>query len=181
MHNITELILQRQSCRNFDSTRPVERETLMAVMEAARLAPSACNGQPWRYIVVDDPARVEQTALCLQDAGMNRFAQQATAFAVLLEGSQSLSARVGGSLKNQNFSGMDMGISVAHLVLAAADMGLASCIMGWLNERKLKMLLGIPKTKRIRLVVALGYAMPDDPLRPKERKPFDEVVSFNRF
>ncbi len=181
MSDLLSLIQHRQSCRNFDSTRLVEKEKLMDILGAAVLSPSACNSQPWRYIAVDEPQRVEQVAQCLQDTGMNKFAGKATAFVVALEGKQNLTARVGESLKNQKYSGIDLGFSVAHLMLAAEDLGLSSCILGWFNERKLKMLLGIPKTRRIRLVVALGYAMADDTQREKQRKDFDEIVSFNKF
>lgn len=181
MGDLLSLIRQRQSCRNFDPARSVEKEKLIDILQAAALSPSACNSQPWRYIAVDEPQRVEQVAQCLQDSGMNKFTGKATAFIVAIEGKQNLTAKVGESLKNQKFSGIDLGLSIAHLVLAAADVGLASCILGWFNERKLKMLLGIPKTRRIRLVVALGYAMSDDALREKQRKKFDEVVSFNKF
>lgn len=181
MGDLLSLIQHRQSCRNFDHERLVEKEKLMEILQAAALSPSACNSQPWRYIAVDEPQRVEQLAQCVQDTGMNKFVGHATAFVVALEGKQTLTAKVGESLKNQKYSGIDLGLSVAHLVLAAEDLGLSSCILGWFNERKLKMLLGIPKTRRIRLVIALGYAMSDDVLRDKQRKKFDEVVSFNKF
>ena len=181
MGDLLSLIRHRQSCRNFDPARSVEKEKLIDILQAAALSPSACNSQPWRYIAVDEPQRVEQVAQCLQDSGMNKFTGKATAFVVAIEGKQNLTAKVGESLKNQKFSGIDLGLSIAHLVLAAEDVGLSSCILGWFNERKLKMLLGIPKTRRIRLVVALGYAMADDAVREKQRKKFDEVVSFNKF
>ena len=100
---------------------------------------------------------------------------------VVIEGRQNFTARMGGSLTNQPFSGIAIGLSVAHLILAAADQGLASCVVGWFNERKIKMLLGIPKTRRVRLVVSLGYAAGDDALREKDRKAFDEIVTFNHF
>lgn len=181
MGDLLSLIRHRQSCRNFDPARFVEKEKLIDILQAAALSPSACNSQPWRYIAVDEPQRVEQVAQCLQDSGMNKFTGKATAFVVAIEGKQNLTAKVGESLKNQKFSGIDLGLSIGHLVLTAEDLGLSSCILGWFNERKLKMLLGIPKTRRIRLVVALGYAMPDDVLRDKQRKKLDEVISFNKF
>lgn len=181
MGDLLSLIRHRQSCRNFDPARFVEKEKLIDILQAAALSPSACNSQPWRYIAVDEPQRVEQVAQCLQDSGMNKFTGKATAFVVAIEGKQNLTAKVGESLKNQKFSGIDLGLSIGHLVLAAEDLGLSSCILGWFNERKLKMLLGIPKTRRIRLVVALGYAMADDLLREKQRKKLDEVISFNKF
>lgn len=181
VENLLLLAQARQSCRNFDPTRSVEREKLITCLKAACVSPSACNSQPWRYIAVDEETRLSQLAACLQETGMNRFTEQARAFIVILEGKQNLTAKMGGSIKNQPFSGIDIGISVAHLILAATDLGLGSCVIGWFNERKLKMLLGIPKTRRVRLVVALGYAAPDDVLRPKDRKDFDEIVSLNHF
>ena len=181
MDTLLGLAQNRQSCRNFDPARPVEREKLTACLEAARLSPSACNSQPWRYIAVDEPERLPQLAACLQETGLNRFTENARAFVVVIEGRQNFTARMGGSLKNQPFSGIDIGLSVAHLILAAADQGLASCVVGWFNERKIKMLLGIPKTRQVRLVVSLGYAAGDDVLRDKDRKSFDEIVTFNHF
>ncbi len=179
MDTLLELAQTRQSCRNFDPDRPVEREKLITCLQAACISPSACNSQPWRYIAVDEPARLLQLAACLQETGLNRFTENARAFVVVLEGRQNFGAKMGGSLKNQPFSGIDIGLSVAHFILCATDQGLGSCVMGWFNERKIKMLLGIPKTRRVRLVIALGYAAPDDPLREKDRKGWDEMVSFN--
>ncbi|PWM23719.1 MAG: NAD(P)H nitroreductase [Oscillospiraceae bacterium] len=181
MNSLLELVQSRQSCRSFDPSRPVEREKLTACLQAACLAPSACNSQPWRYIAVDEPDRLPQLAACLQETGMNRFTGDARAFVVVVEGRQNLPARMGSSMNNQPFSGLDIGLSVGHLILSATDLGLGSCVIGWFNERKLKMLLGIPKTRRIRLVICLGYAKPEDPLREKNRRDFDETVSFNHF
>ncbi|MEG2174450.1 MAG: nitroreductase family protein [Oscillospiraceae bacterium] len=175
-----DLIASRQSCRNFDG-RPVAREKLDQCIEAARLSPSACNSQPWRFVVVDDVQRAKQVAQCLQEGGMNRFTDQCATFVVVIEGSQNLTERMGGAVKDQKFSNIDIGLTTAHLVLSAAEQDLATCIIGWFNERKLKMLLGIPKARRVRLVVAMGYADKTDPLRDKQRKAMAEIVSYNKF
>lgn len=181
MNEIEAVIQSRQSCRNFDPNRPIPREITLRCLEAARLAPSACNSQPWRYILVDEPERVRQVAECARDAGMNRFAVDAAAFAVVLEGNQNLTAKVGESLKNQNFSGIDMGLSVSQFLLTATAEGVGSCVLGWFQERKLKTLLGIPKMRRVRLLIALGYPAPGDPLRPKIRKTPEEIYRYNRY
>ncbi|MEG2204767.1 MAG: nitroreductase family protein, partial [Oscillospiraceae bacterium] len=139
MSTLFHLFEQRQSCRSYQS-KPVEPEKLDACIRAARLAPSACNSQPWRFIVVNEPQRVEQLAKCVQETGMNRFTDGCTAFVVILEGNQSLSARFGGAMKDQKYAGIDIGLATAQLVLTAADEGLGSCILGWFNERKLKIL-----------------------------------------
>lgn len=172
---------QRQSCRKFDSQQAVEREKLTTILECARIAPSACNGQPWRFVAVDEPQRLEQLALCMQEGGLNAFANDAGAFIVVIEEKGNISSIVGGAIKNQHFSGLDIGIAVSHIMIAAQMQGLSSCAIGWFNERKIKMLLKIPKTKRIRLIVALGYAQKDDAQRPKLRKPMEEIVSFNKY
>lgn len=180
MFDLNSLIQKRQSCRNFTSGT-IPREAIDACLQAACLSPSACNAQPWRFVVVDDPVRVEQVSKYVQDSGMNRFTERCSAFVVIVEGSQNLTARVGSGLKNQKFSSIDIGIATAHLVLAATEQGIATCILGWFNERGLKTLLGIPKMRRIRLVIAMGTAAPEDPLRKKVRKPAEEVISYNKY
>ena len=150
-------------------------------MEAARLAPSASNSQPWRFVVVDDPNRAPQVATCLQDGGINRFTENCPAFVVVIEGSQTLTASVSGTLKDQKYAAIDLGIAASHLILAATSQGLATCALGWFNERKLKILLGIPKILRIRLVIAVGYAAENDPTHAKSRKSMEEIVSYNHY
>ena len=79
--------------------------------------------------------------------------------------------------KSQDFAAIDLGLATAHLCLAATEQGLSTCILGWLNEAKLKELLGIPASKRVRLVIAVGYAAADT-LRPKQRKPLEDLVRY---
>ena len=180
MIDLKTIIQKRQSCRNF-AGGTVSREAIDTCLEAACLAPSACNAQPWRFVVVDDPQHVAKVSKYVQDSGMNRFAEGCSAFVVIVEGSQNLPARVGSGLKNQKYSSIDIGIATAHFVLAATEQDIATCILGWFNEWGLKTLLNIPKMRRIRLVIAMGTAAPDDPLRNKVRKPAKEVISYNRY
>lgn len=180
MSNLRKLIERRQSCRNFQ-TKPVPIELIENCIDAARLAPSACNSQPWKFIVINEPSRSEQVALALQEGGMNRFAKNCPAFIVVVECSQNITAKVGERLKNQQYAGIDLGLATANLTLMATEQGLDSCILGWFDERKLRMLLHIPKTRRVRLVVALGYRSEEDVLREKIRKPLSEVMSLNKF
>lgn len=176
MENYFDLIQSRESCRNY-AEKPVEKEKLLACIEAARIAPSACNSQPWSFVVVNNPELSPKTAKCLQDGGMNKFTENCPAFIVVIEEQATLKSRVGGAIKHQDFRSIDIGLATAHLCLAATEQGLSSCIMGWLNENKLKELLSIPKSKRIRLVVSVGYAA-DGKLRTKVRKSMDEIVRF---
>lgn len=181
MTDFFELAQLRHSCRSFIAQRNIERQKLERVLKCALLAPSACNNQPWRYVAVDDPNRVHQLAECAQDGVDNTFVQNASAFIVAIEGKQNSGINFAESMKSHKFLGIDMGLSVANIVLAATDEGLASCIIGSFNERQLKILLGIPKTRRIRLVVALGYDSTCGNEREKQRKPFEEMISYNKF
>lgn len=172
-----ELIQKRESCRTFKDT-PVENEKLHRCIEAAQLAPSACNSQPWRYIVVNTPELRSKIAKCVQDMGMNKFTSNCPAFAVVFETGASLLSRLGGKVKDQQFAPLDVGISVAHFCLEATDLGLSTCILGWLNEGKLKELFNVPKGERVRVVLAVGYAA-NDTLRTKQRKPLESIAEFH--
>ena len=175
-NELRELYLHRQSCREFTG-EPVDEATVRQICEAALLAPSACNAQPWKLLAVTGEKRKE-VARCLQDLGMNKFASDAGALVAVCEGKSNLSAKVGSRFKDTDFTANDLGILTAHLVLAAEAAGLGSCILGWRNEKKLHEVLGIPDKVRIPHVVALGYAKEGYEIRPKKRKETDEVLTF---
>lgn len=176
MTNYFDLINKRESCRNYKD-KPVEKEKLIACIEACRIAPSACNGQPWKFIVVNNKELSSKVAKCVQNLVMNKFTDKCPAFIIILEEKSDIKARIGGTIKNQDFSSIDIGIATAHLCLAATELELSTCIMGWFNEKELKKLLSIPKSKRIRLVVSIGYSA-DKKLRNKIRKSIDEISLF---
>lgn len=179
--NFLELVKSRQSDRAYDASRPVEAEKLAYIMEAVRLAPSACNAQPWKFIVVTEPSLVKETASCVADKalGMNSFALQAPVFIVVLEEAANFTSTLGSKVKQKHFPHMDLGIAAAHLTLAAAEQGLGTCIVGWFNEKKLRNLLEIPSSKRPILVITLGYSTQQ--IREKKRKKTDDVVSYNKY
>lgn len=176
LSDIKELYAHRQSCRAFDG-KPVPEQLLKEICELALLAPSACNAQPWHLYAVTGE-KVKDVAACVQGLGMNKFASDAGAFVVVAEGKSNLTARLGDRLKDQNFTPGDIGIMTAHLVLAAETAGLSSCILGWRSEKKLRTLLALSEETRIPYVVALGYAVEGEPIRPKKRKPTDETLTF---
>lgn len=176
MENFMDLMTRRQSCRNFNG-ESVEREKLEKLVEAFRLSPSACNAQPWKLIMATgETAKLVRE--CVQEAGRNKFTDNCPAFAVLVEEHAVLKPAVAEKFHSQAFAQMDMGIATAHYCLAATDMGLSTCILGWLNEEKLKNALGISPEKPVRLVLATGYAAADDILREKKRKPTAEIAEF---
>ena len=167
-----ELVQKRESCRGFLPELP-PLEKLIACVDTARLAPSACNSQPWRYTIITEPSLRDSVCRAVQDQGMNRFASEAPAFIVVEQRSGNLSSRVGGVLKGQDFASVDIGIGIAHLCLAAADAGLSTCILGWLNQKKLRRALHAAGP--IRLVVAIGYARSTAAPREKNRRGLEDI------
>lgn len=181
MKTFLELVKSRQSDRAYDANRSVEAEKLEYILETVRLAPSACNAQPWKFIVVTDPLLVKETASTVADKalGMNHFAYQAPVFIVVLEESANFTSTLGSKVKQKHFPHMDLGIAAAHITLAAAEQGLGTCIVGWFNEKKIRNVLDIPSSKRPVLVITLGYST--QPLREKKRKKLEDVVSYNKY
>ena len=174
--NFMEIANNRQSCRSYDSARPVEQEKLDAILEAARLSPSACNGQPY-HLTVCTGEKAEAVALATRGmAGMNKFAVQAPVMIVVSEAPYVKSAAVGAKLKNNDYRSMDIGIAVAYLTAEAAAQGLSTCILGWLDDGKLRELAGLDQP--VRLAVCLGYASEGDKLRSKKRKELSELVTY---
>ena len=170
-----EIANARQSCRSYDEAKPVEEEKLHAILEAARLAPSACNGQPWHVTVLrGEPAK--EAALACRGLGMNKFAVQAPVLLVLSEKPYVKSAAMGAKVKNNDYRSIDIGIACAYLTSEATAQGLSTCILGWFDDGKLRELCGI--SEPVRLVITLGYAAAEDKLRQKKRKDLAELVSY---
>lgn len=172
-----DLVEARQSVRQFEPGRPIPRETLERCLEAARLAPSACNSQPWSFVVVDDPAQVRALAeesCCRPPYGMNKFAADASAIVAVVTEKMKLAARLGAQFRGVQYSLVDVGIAGEHLVLQAQEEGLGSCWLGWFNERAVKRRLGIPRRSKVDLMICLGYPA-DGQLRVKVRRPLADI------
>ena len=177
MKDFIDLCRERQSCRNF-SDRPVERAKLAKCIEAARLAPSGCNAQPWSFVVVDDPDIVPEVAKCTQVIqGANLFTSKASAFIITLEEHAVLLPGIRLILDSQYFAKSDLGGAALSICLAAADQGLGVCILGIFDREGLCDLLDIPIEKQFGLVIALGYPAEDN-IREKRRKPLEEIVRY---
>ena len=171
--NFMEIANTRQSCRAYDEARVVEREKLDAILTAAQLAPSACNGQPYHFTVCKgDTAR--EVAKATQGMGMNKFAFQAPVLIVVSEMPYVKSAAMGARVKNNDYRSIDIGITTAYLTAEAAAQGLGTCILGWFDDDKIRKLCGIEHP--VRLVVTVGYPK-DDGIRPKKRKAIAELVT----
>ena len=172
--NFTEIAKNRQSCRSYDESRPVEPEKLQSILEATRLAPSACNGQPYHFTVCQGEV-AKEVAKATMGMGMNKFAAQAPVLVVVSEEAYVKSAAVGAKLKKNDYRSMDIGIAVAYFTAEATAQGLSTCILGWLDDEKLRTLCHLEHP--VRLVITLGYAKAGDSLREKKRKDLDALFT----
>ncbi len=173
--NFREIAEGRQSCRSYDPERPVGEEALFAILAAARLAPSACNGQPY-HITVCRGAVAKEVARAMQGMGMNKFAVEAPVMLVISERPYVATAALGAKVKKNDYRSIDIGILAAYLTAAATAEGLGTCILGWLDDAAIRKACHIDGA--VRLVITLGYAAEGDPLRQKKRKDIDELVTF---
>lgn len=173
--NFMEIAEARQSCRSYDSAKDVAQEKLDAVLKAAQLAPSACNGQPYRITVCRG-----ETALAVAEAtrgmGLNKFAIQAPVQLVISEMPYVRSAALGAKMKGNDYRSIDIGIVAAYITAEAAAQGLATCILGWLDDERIRAICDLKYP--VRLVITLGYAAEGDKPRAKKRKELEELVSY---
>lgn len=171
--NFTELAENRQSCRSYDPEKEVEREKLDAILSSARLAPSACNGQPYQISVcLGETAK--KVARATQGMGMNKFATDAPVMLVISEKPYVATAALGAKVKKNDYRSIDIGIVAAFITSEATAQGLGTCILGWLDDGEIRKICDLDGS--VRLVITLGYAKASDKLRPKKRKDISELV-----
>ena len=173
--NHSDLVKVRQSCRSYDSSRAVEDEKLEYILNSARLAPSACNGQPYRITVCKGES-AKAVASCVTGMGMNKFAKDAPIMLVISEEDYVKTAAFGAKVKKNDYRSIDIGILAAYITSEAADRGLGTCILGWFDDEKIRTICSLEKP--VRLVITLGYPSDNDKIRDKKRKDLSELVSY---
>ena len=167
-----EIAKTRQSCRKY-TDKPIPQESIEAILEAGRLAPSACNSQPY-FFTVCTGEKAKEVAKQTTGMGMNKFALQAQVLLVISEMPYNKSAAVGAKVKGNDYRSIDIGITAAYITAEAAAQGIGSCILGWFDDEKIRKACEIEYP--VRLVITLGY--PLDDFREKKRKNISELVSF---
>jgi nitroreductase len=174
-----ELVRSRRSVRTY-LEKPVEREKVMACLETARLAPSAENVQPWRFLVIDDPEIKERfSAVAFSGIyGVSRFAAKAPVIILILARPDFLANRIGKQIRDISFYLVDVGIAGAHLSLQAEELGLGTCWIGWFNGRRARKFFRIPRKYKVVSLMTMGYY--ERKPREKIRKSLDKIVWFNR-
>ena len=173
------VIRSRRSVRKYLDT-PVEREKITQCLEAARLAPSACNAQPWKFIVVDDPVlKAELAGQAFSGLyTVTRFAAKAPVLIAIVSDPDWL-PKAGGAVRKTDFHLTDIGIAGEHFVLRATDLGLGTCWLGWFDEKKAARTLGVPAGKRVEIMLSLGYPLSNEAGEVTRRKSLEEMSSFN--
>lgn len=177
-----DLIKLRESVRRY-AERPVEEGKIKQLVEAVRLAPSASNSQPWTLVMVSEPELKNRVAEATYSklVSFNKFAPQAPVIAVLVIEKPKVITQLGAALKDREFPLIDIGVAATHFCLQAAELGLGTCMLGWFDEKKVRKLLGIPKGKRIGLLITLGYAADGYRTRPKIRKEVEDMSRLDSY
>lgn len=173
--NFTELSKLRQSCRKYNPEKAVEEEKISAILEAANLAPSACNSQPYN-VTVTKGIKAKEVAKATTGMGMNSFTADAPVMLIIAEGSYSRTAAMGAKVKGNDYRSIDIGILSAFITLKAAELGLGTCILGWFDDKKVRSICNIDTP--VRLIITLGYPEDNYPIRDKKRKNISDYVSF---
>ncbi|TEU04685.1 MAG: hypothetical protein E3J22_06775 [Candidatus Aminicenantes bacterium] len=175
-----ELVRSRRSIRHY-LDKPVEREKILACIEAARLAPSADNVQPWRFLIIDNPKLKAQYAKRIFSGiySISRFAEKAPVLILILARLDIIANRIGKQIQNIQFYLLDIGIAGEHVVLQAQELGLGTCWIGWFNIRKARKFLKIPRKYKIVSMLAMGYSE-KRPSKEKKRKKLEEIAWFNK-
>jgi len=174
------LMKNRQSERKYID-RPVEREKIERITESGRLSPSACNGQPWHFVVVDEPALRNEVAAATESVvlRMNSFVREAPVLIVVVREKSNFNSRAGDLIKQKDYSLIDIGIATASMVYQAAAEGLGTCIIGWVDDKRIRKALGIPSSGKVELVISVGYT--ENRQREKSRKPPGNVITYNKY
>ncbi len=170
-----ELARRRYSCRRY-SDKPIAKEIIERCLEAARLAPSACNSQPWSFVVVQQKEMRDQVAQAAFSGmySMNQFAKEAQAFVLVSREDSKPAAQVGQMIQGTQYNLIDLGIACEHFILQAAEEGIGSCWIGWFNAKAVKKVLKLLSRKKVEIIISLGYPQ-DDTIREKNRKFLGEI------
>jgi nitroreductase len=172
------LLENRRSLRRYDPERRVSEESIRAVIEAARLAPSAENSQPWRFVAVrDSGVREALSRECFSGVFRpTRFASKAPVLIALCAQRSNPLVRAGELFLRTALYQLDCGIAGEHIVLAAQALGLGACWIGWFNKKKAKKVLNVPSGLEMVALIALGYPPKDLGAKRRARKPFPAIA-----
>jgi nitroreductase len=170
-----EILDKRRSVRAFDPT-PVPPRLIEAIGEAARMAPSACNSQTWRFIAVTDPRTIRRICLeAMRPVIQNRWLSQAPLVMVGCSRLDVIANRIGKGVTGIEYYQIDLGIAMEHMVLKATELGLGTCWIGWFKEDRIRKILEIPERIKVSALLAVGYG--SEARSPRRlRKPLRKIL-----
>lgn len=178
--NFEQMALTRQSTRRYDATKDVELEKLVKICEIGMLAPSACNSQPWKlHIMTKESENIDALRKSCQVVGLNKFLNDVNSFIVIEQVFGNASAKLGSTMGKNDLNSMDIGILASYLCFQALELGLGTCILGAFRKDVMQKAMGFSKNQVVRLVIAVGYPLQDDPIRKKVRKTSDKVIEIH--
>lgn len=170
-----DLAVARHSCRSFEN-RHVDDELLVRCVNAASLAPSACNSQPWNFVIITKDEVKKELAKLTQEMGLNLWSDYVPAFIVVSEDAEpQLMPRVAATYGAKHFAACDVGIAMAYLLLEAEELGLGTCVIGTYSDEAVKKLLEIPEGDTVRGIIAVGYSTGGEQSR-KNRKDVSSIT-----
>ena len=175
MTELVKIMQQRHSCREF-LDKAVENEKIVACINAASLAPSACNTQPYHFYVANTPETVATAAEYCKADQVNKWVHNAKAFVIVTQEHADMPTTLGEAVR-KDFRHFDIGLALENFLLEATELGLGTCILGSFNEEKLKSSFRIPSPKKIALVVAMGYSAEKE-ISSKKRRPLEESITY---
>lgn len=168
----TDLIRTRESIRNYDPNRPVPKDILEKILDAGRLAPSACNYQPWKFLVISSPALLEEVKACY-----NRdWLKDAPHILVALGLKEQAWKR---AYDGYNSIETDAAIAMTHIILAADNEGVGTCWIMAYNPKILREALNLEENQLLFGITPLGYPKAEyKKAGIKNRKPLADIVKF---
>ena len=180
MKDFYELLKKRRSIRSYD-TAPVEEWKIELILNAARIAPSSCNKQPWRIITVTDNRLIKQLSLCAPiGTRVNKWMADAPLVFVICAQPHPVIHKAA-RLIERDCHLMDIGIAGEHMILMATALGLGSCWIGWFDEKKVRELLTVPEDMSIPVMIVMGYPSEIVDIKTQKRKDLDEIAFLNKY
>ena len=178
MKSFYDLVKTRRSIRSYEQ-REVEHELIEKCLEAVRYAPTACNTQAWRFIVVEGELKDRLVEQSLGGIVVpNRWAKGAPVVVVIAMDISIITHRIGGKVKGIEYHLLDAGIAGEHFVLQAAEIGLGTCWIGWFDKKSARRVLKVPRGWDITAMITLGYPANGQP--EKERRQIEEFALFKK-
>lgn len=168
-----DIVNERYSCRQY-TPEPVPEETILSIINAARLAPSACNRQPWKFVIVNSDSPLRKAVI---DSYDRAWVADIPVF-IIACGLHNEGWKRG---DGKDHTDIDLAIAVEHICLAATSLGLSTCWICNFDSAALTKSMELPEGVEPIVILPVGYALPRAKVPEKVRKPLEEIISWGKF